>query len=60
MRIQILERELMNGKLEVSSLEKAYLMSIKTKHPEIWEQFTDFIDSIQYSTFASPDKEEKR
>ena len=46
MRIEILNRELKNNKLEIGALDVAYMLSIRNSEPEIFNQLKSFIDYI--------------
>jgi hypothetical protein len=46
MRIDITQKEFKNDKLELSSITFFYLLAVKSKHPNIWEQLKQFINQV--------------
>ena len=46
MRLEILERELKKGYLELRDFDYCYLLAIKNTHPKIFKQFKEFIEKI--------------
>ena len=46
MRVDFLQRELKNNKMEVSMITALHLDIIRKEHPSVWREFKEFVDLI--------------
>lgn len=47
MNIEISQKELKENKLKVSSLQIAYLLAIRNKHPDIFQEIQKLINFVE-------------
>ena len=57
MNIEIKQRELKKNKLEIGSLQIAYLLLIRDEHPDIFQQIKKLINFVE--DYKSEEKKKK-